>query len=425
MRVFVLFLLLGAAVAFNDDEIEFIKALYALPTRKHAEEAAHVLHHEHHWRLKHNITWPVEEPKLKAFECSWKPSEHTPKTIHELRPRDIQVIGALGDSLTAAFGARSWNLLNIANWKEYRGISWSGGGRDSVQEQSSLPNIIKYFQPTGYMKGYATAETPVKEGPLDVEHAHLNQARTAARSDAMPARVDGGKDWIGQPGEVANFTRVGREMLGASGFANAWKLVTIFIGANDLCWACDCEGCNATREAAANYRDQLTTALDYLHKNSPKTFVAIVLPVDPTRLFPIKSGLCSSLHGALCGCGTSDDEAWRASVTKHTNEYDAVLEDIVKKYDNDDQFAAVVQPFFVNTYPPKKPDGSYDKSYFAPDCFHFSAKAHAQAGLALWNNLVQPVGQKRKDWHYGEKITCPPDDQYLCTKKNAGKGHGC
>ena len=55
----------------------------------------------------------------------------------------------------------------------------------------------------------------------------------------------------------------------------------------------------------------------------------------------------------------------------------------------------VVQPFFLNTTLPRLLDGSVDMSYFAPDCFHFTQKGHRAIALALWNNMVEPLGKKR------------------------------
>lgn len=33
-------------------------------------------------------------------------------------------------------------------------------------------------------------------------------------------------------------------------------------------------------------------------------------------------------------------------------------------------------------------DGRPDRSYFSPDCFHLSQKAHTLMARALWNNMV-------------------------------------
>lgn len=64
------------------------------------------------------------------------------------------------------------------------------------------------------------------------------------------------------------------------------------------------------------------------------------------------------------------------------------------RYDTRDDFTVVLQPFFDHTIIPRKPDGSVDRSFFAPDCFHFSGKAHAASALALWNAMLEPVGKK-------------------------------
>jgi phospholipase B1 len=57
---------------------------------------------------------------------------------HELRPENVQVIGAIGDSITAGFGAKAENLLQLAN--EYQGVSWLIGGDESVETVFTLAN---------------------------------------------------------------------------------------------------------------------------------------------------------------------------------------------------------------------------------------------------------------------------------------------
>lgn len=48
-----------------------------------------------------------------------------PKSVHKLRPGDIDVVGAMGDSLVAGNGAmEEWALGTMI---EYRGISWCAG----------------------------------------------------------------------------------------------------------------------------------------------------------------------------------------------------------------------------------------------------------------------------------------------------------
>ena len=63
------------------------------------------------------------ESRVLPFTCAAQPpSPSVPTSVHQLRPADIKVIGAIGDSLTAANGAKATNLLGLLT--EYRGVSW-------------------------------------------------------------------------------------------------------------------------------------------------------------------------------------------------------------------------------------------------------------------------------------------------------------
>ena len=60
-------------------------------------------------------------------------------SVHKLRPADIEVVGAMGDSLTAANGALATNLTEVRN--EYRGVSWSIGGQNTdIKQLVTLPS---------------------------------------------------------------------------------------------------------------------------------------------------------------------------------------------------------------------------------------------------------------------------------------------
>ena len=65
------------------------------------------------------------ETRTIAFPCDPKllsPSPSVPTSVHKLRPSDIKVVGAIGDSLTAANGAKAILLTSLLT--EYRGVSW-------------------------------------------------------------------------------------------------------------------------------------------------------------------------------------------------------------------------------------------------------------------------------------------------------------
>lgn len=81
-------------------------------------------------------------------------SKTVPKSVHMLRPGDIDVIGAIGDSLTAGNGAFALDVLQVL--LEGRGASWSIGGHKTWRNFLTLPNILKEFNPNLY--GFSTGD---------------------------------------------------------------------------------------------------------------------------------------------------------------------------------------------------------------------------------------------------------------------------
>jgi hypothetical protein len=64
-------------------------------------------------------------------------SNEVPDSVHKLRPGDIDIIGAFGDSLTAGNGALATNIMQIL--REYKGLSWSIGGQGTWRQFLTLP----------------------------------------------------------------------------------------------------------------------------------------------------------------------------------------------------------------------------------------------------------------------------------------------
>ena len=59
------------------------------------------------------------------FDCDVSGSEPA-RSVHKLRPSDVKVVAALGDSLTASLGAKATTVFGLLY--EYREVSWSIGG---------------------------------------------------------------------------------------------------------------------------------------------------------------------------------------------------------------------------------------------------------------------------------------------------------
>uniref|UniRef100_A0A4W5S0M9 Uncharacterized protein n=1 Tax=Hucho hucho TaxID=62062 RepID=A0A4W5S0M9_9TELE len=90
----------------------------------------------------------------------------------------------------------------------------------------------------------------------------------------------------------------------------------------------------------------------------------------------------------------------------------SVQEIVLKKfsggrYDGREDFTVVIQPYFRNAFVPFI---GPDLSFFSVDCFHVSERAHAEMAIALWNNMLEPVGRKQvyNNFTYDRtKINCP------------------
>ncbi|XP_014216310.1 phospholipase B1, membrane-associated-like [Copidosoma floridanum] len=104
-------------------------------------------------------------------------SLEVPKSVHQLRPGDIDVIGAMGDSLTAGFGIFATNLAQVII--ENRGVTALGGGQGTWREFLTLPNILKEFNPSLF--GYAVTDAFTFE-----KGSEFNVAESGAISNDMP-----------------------------------------------------------------------------------------------------------------------------------------------------------------------------------------------------------------------------------------------
>lgn len=334
------------------------------------------------------------EPALVplSFPCELvENSAEPPTSVHKLRPSDVNVVASLGDSITAAFGAEARNALQL--FTEYRGVSWSGGGVDTVDSVVTMPNILKSFN--GKLYGYSTGTG----GPKS-EAAVFNIAVSGAVAPDVPA-------------QALRLVELMRSSTSVD-WAKDWKLVTIWIGGNDLCAVCN----DAIEYSAEKYQAHLQSTLDILQQ-IPRVFVNLVMILDISRLHELQMGLCDSFHKTVCPCVQRSDDT-RALVRDMAAKYQAAVSAIASmgRYQTD-TFTVVAQPFFLDTQIPRLPNGNLDRSYFAPDCFHFAGKAHAAAAVGLWNNMLQVQGSKSDIWGLGEVPKCPTKQQpYLCTATN-------
>ncbi len=315
----------------------------------------------------------------REFTCEpLRPSERRAESVHELTPGDIAAVGALGDSVTAGFGARASSLIDLA--VEARGASWSIGGDNDVP---TLPNFLKVYNAdlSGFSLGNGAAGRGFGDASISgaVSPGMLGQAQTLASNM--------------------------ESAMGAEAFANEWKLVTIWIGGNDIC---------SRGTSEREYIDGIEAALDFLQARMPRVFVNLVTMVDVGKLYDITGGDigCLVVRPTVCPRG-SDRERSALEAAAYQNGISELAR--LAKYDAD-EFAVVDQPWYTNF----EVIDNVDRSYLAPDCFHYAVDAMEFAALATWNNLFQPVGEKQLSYLVGEPTVCPTDDfPYLYTYRNS------
>ncbi|XP_042357192.1 phospholipase B1, membrane-associated-like [Plectropomus leopardus] len=333
------------------------------------------------------------------------PSLTTPTSVHKLRPGDIKVVAALGDSLTAAngVGAKKDNLLLVIN--EYRGLSWSIGGDENITTVTTLPNILKEFNSnvTGFSEGVGNQNTP---------KAFLNQAVAGAKTGDMVRQVRVLVD------KMKSDPRID--------FHNDWKVITMFIGGNDICDFCT----DSVYFSPRNVVDRIRQALDILHSEVPRAIVNLIelLNIVPLRDLHKDSSLgCPTWFVSLvCPCILKPKEG--SAELQRVNDFNRAYQHNMRKlidsgrYDTHHNFTVVLQPFLREVFLPKLEDGRPDRSYFSPDCFHLSQKAHTLMAQALWNNMLEPVGNKTftQDFSVGIDLKCPTEaNPYFRTAHNS------
>ncbi|XP_035529318.1 phospholipase B1, membrane-associated [Morone saxatilis] len=354
-----------------------------------------------------NYTFPGPPPTLPPptnwgsdFSCvNTAPSNSVPTSAHRLRPADIKVVAALGDSITAGFGAKAKNLLQLRT--EYRGVSWSIGGDKTLETVTTLPNILKKFNPE--IKGVSKGQGKRQTG--------FNVAVSGAKISGIPGQVRRLIDAMKNDSTVD--------------FENDWKLVTLFIGGNDLCQYCN----DRATLSPQNYSHHMMTSLDMLYKEVPRTIVNVldILEIEGLRRIKRDSLGCSVLQKYVCPCFllAGEDSLELSEVKRINRELQLETERLVYggRYDDREDFAVVVQPFFKNTVVPLNTDSRPDTTYFSEDCFHFSERGHADMAAALWNNMLEPVGKKQTYNNFTNarnNIKCPTEEHpYIFTKVNS------
>jgi len=360
-----------------------------------------------------NLMMDVDRNQCKMttpnyFPCSHRAKSYpTPTSVNQLQPGDISIVAALGDSVMSASGASSPSLLQIR--EQYRGVSFSIGAYQNWRTVTTLPNILRVFNPS-------LAGGSVNLGDREEEGNNLNLCQLGATSETL---IEQAKLLI--------------KLLSNKKDLQRWKLVTIMIGHNDVC----SHACNnvwtAFDASPLQYTKRVTKALDMLRDNLPRTFVNVVPLFDIAITLDMKdkSPFCTTIAMPwVCSClypslFPAYPPLGRSGMRRLQKGYMNQLEDVIKtgRFERND-FTVVTQPAFTNfklfTKLDEKNQKVTDYSYFAPDCMHPSQKLHGLMARSLWNNMLTPLGRKETVLSKDPPLLCPtPSSPYLATRLNS------
>jgi len=330
-----------------------------------------------------SMAFPVEksvEAPPMSFACPKIAVPAATDNIASLKPGHIKVVMSMGDSITAAMSAKDTNVLNL---REYRGISFGIGADAGV---NTMPNILSQYAgaiPQGVSTGI---------GKREIATNGLNAAVSGGLSVDMPYQAQWLVDHIKLNSKI--------------NLAQDWKVLTVWIGSNNLCAVCNDENANN----AADYKKNVIAALDIIQKNIPRVFVNLLANLDITKLYDFTTGLCSVLHSYECPCPQNKNT--RELVRGVVKQFQATSYDIARNFTarNLKDFAVVVQPFLIDS-------PIFNRTFLsAADCFHPSGLAHSEISTALWNAMITPVAQKKTAWDPTTGPICATADTLLWTK---------
>ncbi|XP_043797736.1 phospholipase B1, membrane-associated-like [Apis laboriosa] len=352
---------------------------------------------------RHEEKIQEEIPTDILFPCNVTDgrSPTIPDSVHHLRPGDIDVIAAMGDSLTAGIGIFATSLLELSI--ENRGASFTIGGEKSWRTYLTLPNIFKEFNPK--LIGYALGDDQTSEPA-----SQLNVAEISAMSRDMPFMA---KYLINK---MKRDTRIN--------IKKHWKFISLLIGANDFCTnICTVSPWSILEE----HRIDLINTFRILRDNLPRTLISLVIVPHLKELVITRKGRnslkCYIMTTFECSC------LFALQFRDRRQEYYEIisrwqkLQEEVANYPefNRKDFTIIVSSGISNIKIPLAEDGFSDLSYFSVDCFHISQKTNAVFANALWNNLLQPIGNKTTTWiPVFETFLCPTSEKpYLLTRENS------
>ncbi|CAI2164337.1 9657_t:CDS:2 [Funneliformis geosporum] len=339
------------------------------------------------------------------------PRKVPPKSVHDLRVDDIEIIMALGDSITAGFGAKEQNPkkpIDFHKFDENRGVSFVMGGDPGAV---TIANFIKYYSPL--LKGpsvgdhlvelcYGIVCPPFQYKP---EQDRLNAAQSGMMASNLTMEL------------IYLLKQLYKEPI--QDVLKSYKYLNLFIGSNDICLRCSNKLPWLSIEQFENY---LLTTLEIIREKIPNTIINLLGVFNVSQVYELTRDekycrLRRVIGDYECSCAYMPGalgDLNRKKMDETAMEYNKAIQNVVNYYasKHSDSFAVMYQPFDLDllTFPV---DG-----LSSLDCFHPSLKSHEFIAKIFWNNLVLPSSKRGGPivWNDNVGIRCFEDDDRINTK---------
>ncbi|KAI8969709.1 hypothetical protein BDB01DRAFT_816414 [Pilobolus umbonatus] len=334
--------------------------------------------------------------------CPALASRTAPTKVSDLRPDDIKVVGALGDSIMAAFAAKGITgdtIITPESIYEFRGLSYGAGGDSGAV---TIPNFIKKYNSN--VRGASVGEhlAELCYGPLcpPFQYRPLKDMLNAAQSAGMAMNLDY---------ELTYLINT-MKFLPTINYNNDWKMINIQIGSNDQCASCIDEFIPVLRPAL--YGQHMEAVVERIRQKIPKVLVNLIGTFNVSEVYSVTTGqeYCnafdpSDFHINTVECPCALSKSFRTKMDENSMGYNRELERIFKKFKalQTDSFGVMLSPanIDISSFPVQ--------GLSSVDCFHPSVSGHEFVAKSLWNTLFKPFAQKNVEikWNSNLQVYCP------------------
>ncbi|KAI8969715.1 hypothetical protein BDB01DRAFT_855575 [Pilobolus umbonatus] len=337
-------------------------------------------------------------------ECPALTPRTAPTDVNDLRPDDIKVTGALGDSIMAGFaikGITHGTILVPSSLYEYRGLSYGGGADEGAV---TIPNFIKRYSPSvrGGANGYRLSQ--ICYGPLCPVYINIPyiDKLNAARSGGMAMNLNSELTYMINSMKFMPFVN----------YNNDWKMINVQIGSNDQCASCIDEFISLLRPDL--YGGYVEAVVERIRRNIPKVLVNLIGTFNVSGVYSVTAGqdYCNAfqpttfqINTVECPCAMS--KTYREKMNQNSLGYNRELQRIYTKFKSlqTDTFGVMYTPanIDISSFPVQGLSNI--------DCFHPSIEGHQFVGKSVWNTLFSPLSHKRGDinWTSNLQVYCPVD----------------